>query len=102
MKTIVTAAVMTMAIALTFAVADAQPYRWGGNQKNTYGWQLMTQQERTDHQAKLRSFKEYNACKEYVDEHHKSMEVRAKEKGITTPMVKGNPCDIMKTRGVLK
>lgn len=102
MKKLVTAAAMTLALAITFAVAEAQPYRWRGNQQNTYGWQLMTQQERADHQAKLRSFTEYSACKEYVDGHHKKMEERAKEKGITTPMVKGNPCDVMKSRGILK
>ena len=102
MKTLVTTVALTLALALSFAAAEARPWRWQGSQQNTYGWQLMTQQERTEHQAKLRGFTEYAACKEYVDEHHKQMEERAKEKGITTPMIKRNPCDVLKARGVLK
>jgi len=102
MKTIVTVVAVTLALAMTFAVAEARPWRWQGSQQNTYGWQLMTAEERTEHQAKLRSFTEYSACKEYVDAHHTKMEERAKEKGITTPMVKRNPCDVMKSRGILK
>jgi len=102
MKTIVTTVALTLAIAMSFAVAEARPWRWQGTQQNTYGWQLMTPQERTEHQTKLRSFTEYNACQEYVNEHHKQMEERAKEKGITTPIMKRNPCDVMKARGVLK
>ncbi|MDD2500125.1 MAG: hypothetical protein PHN92_04820 [Geobacter sp.] len=102
MKTIITTVGLTLALAMSFAITEARPYRWQGNQQNTFGWQLMTANERTEHQAKLRSFTEYTACKEYVDEHHKKMEERAKEKGITTPMVKRNPCDLMKARGVLK
>lgn len=102
MKTIITAVALTLALAMTFSVAEARPYRWQGSQQNTYGWQLMTAEERIEHQTKLRSFTGYAACKEYVDEHHKQMEERAKAKGITTPMVKRNPCDVMKARGVLK
>lgn len=102
MKTFITTAILALALAMSFAAAEARPYRWAGNQQNTYGWQLMTPDERAEHQAKLRSFTEYTACKEYVDEHHKKMEERAKEKGITVPLVKRNPCDVMKARGVLK
>ncbi len=102
MKTIITTVAVTLAFAMTFALAEARPYRWAGNQGNTAGWQLMTPAERTEHQAKLRSFTEYEACKEYVDGHHKQMEERAREKGVAVPVMRRNPCDTMKARGVLK
>lgn len=102
MKTIVTAVALSLGLALAFANAEARPWRWQGDQRNTYGWQLMSPVERSEHQAKLRSFTEYEACKEYVDGHHKQMEERAREKGVAVPVMRRNPCDTMKARGVLK
>jgi hypothetical protein len=76
---------------------------WAANKGNTVGWQLMTPAERTEHQAKMRSFKTYDECKAYQEEHHKQMEARAKEKGLTLPaMGSGYGCDNMKRRGFLK
>jgi len=102
MKQIITTIALTLAISLTVSSAFAAPYRWQGNQKNTAGWQLMTPEERTEHQTKLRSFTDYNTCREYVDVHHKKMEERAKEKGLDAPVMRRSPCDTMKTKGVLK
>jgi hypothetical protein len=102
MKTITTTIIATLVAALLASTAMAQPGRWRGNQHNTYGWQLMTREERTEHQTKMRSFTDYNACKEYVAEHHKQMEERAKEKGLAAPVMKQNPCDTLKSRGVVK
>lgn len=102
MKTITSAIIAILFAALFTSTAMAKPWRWQGNQNNTAGWQLMTPAERTEHQTKLRSFTEYAACKEYVDEHHKQMEERAKEKGVAVPVMRQNPCDTMKTKGVLK
>ncbi len=76
---------------------------WGANLGNTMGWQVMTPAERTEHQAKMRSFKTYDECKAYQHEHHTQMETRAKEKGVTLPaMGSGYGCDNMKARGFLK
>ena len=58
--------------------------------------------ERAGHQAKMRGFTEYNACKEYIDAHHRKIEERAKEKGVAVPVMRQNPCDKMKARGILK
>jgi len=102
MKRTITIISLTLALALTVSSAFAGPGRWSANKGNTPGWQLMTPEERTEHQAKMRSFTEYNACKEYVDEHHKKMAERAKEKGVTVPVMRRNPCDMMKARGFLK
>jgi hypothetical protein len=102
MKRIIATIALALAISLTVSSAFASPWRWTGNQKNTAGWQLMTQEERTEHQTKLRSFTEYTVCKEYVAEHHKQMEERAKEKGVAMPVMRRNPCDMMKAKGLLK
>lgn len=102
MNRIIATITLTLAVSLTVSSAFARAWRWDANQKNTAGWQLMTPEERTEHRSKMRSFTEYNVCKEYVDEHHKQMEQRAKEKGIAAPAMKRNPCDVMKAKGVLK
>lgn len=102
MNRIITTIALTIAISLIVSSAFARPWRWEANQKNTAGWQLMTPEERTEHRTKMHGFTEYNACKEYVDDHHKQMEQRAKEKGVTVPVMKQNPCDKMKAKGILK
>jgi hypothetical protein len=76
---------------------------WSANKGNTWSWQLMTPAERTEHQTKMRNFKTYDECKTYQEEHHKQMEVRAKEKGVTLPAMGARyGCDNMKARGFLK
>ncbi len=94
---------LTLALSLGAGAALARG-PWGANRGNTWGYALMTAQERTEHQNKMRSFKTYDECKAYQEEHHKQMEERAKEKGITLPaMGSGNyDCDNMKARGYFK
>lgn len=76
---------------------------WAANKGNTASWQLMTPAERTAHQNKMRSFKTYADCTTYQEEHHKQMEARAKEKGVTLPAMGARyGCDNMKARGYLK
>lgn len=48
---------------------------------NTSGWYLMSQQERIEHQTKIRSFKTLEACRAYQDEHHQLMLARAQAQG---------------------
>jgi len=72
------------------------------NQDNTAGWALMTPEERSANQQKMQSFKTYDECKAYQDEHHKTMEARAKEKGKTLTPPRNNACDRMKAQGLLK
>lgn len=92
-----------IAVTLGAGLAEARG-PWAANQGNTLGWQLMTQQERVEHQAKMRGFKTYDECKAYQAEHHVAMEARAKEKGVTLPTGKpgGYGCDNLKARGFLK
>ena len=58
---------------------------WAANQGNTAGWQLMTPEERIEHQAKIRGFKTYEECRSYQVAHHQLMEVRARARGIDLP-----------------
>lgn len=98
-----TAAALALAASLAAGSALARG-PWAANKGNTWGWQLMTPQERTEHQNKMRSFQTYEECKAYQEEHHKLMEARAKEKGVTLPAWKRGPygCENMKTRGFIK
>lgn len=89
-------------IPLVSSSSFAHRWCWACNQDNTYGWQLMTPEERKEHQAKLAGFTGYNICKEYIDSHHKAMERRAGEKGIDLPVMESNPCDVLKDKGILK
>lgn len=72
------------------------------NQNNTRGWTLMTPEERTAHQNKMRAAKTYDECKSVQADQHALMEERAKEKGETLPVPRQNGCDVMKSRGYFK
>jgi hypothetical protein len=54
-------------------------------QEQVYGSQLMTAQERTEYQAKMRAAKSAEDREKIRAQHHKAMQVRAKEKGLTLP-----------------
>ena len=55
------------------------------DQERAYGWNLMTPEERAEHQDKMRSLKTAEEREQYRIEHHKKMQERAKEKGVTLP-----------------
>ena len=73
-----------------------------GNRGNGPGQALMTPEERTAMQAKMRAVKTYDECKLLQAEQHKTLEARAKEKGVTLPAPRQNSCDRMKARGLSK
>jgi len=72
------------------------------DQNNTRGWSLMTPEERTANQIKMRAVVTYDECKLVQGEQRKTMEARAKEKGGTLPAPRQNGCDNMKARGLFK
>jgi hypothetical protein len=76
--------------------------RFEFNKDNTYGWALMSTQERTAYRDKMLSAKTYDECKAAQDERHTLMEARAKEKGTTLRPARQNACDRMKARGIIK
>jgi hypothetical protein len=101
LKTVFAAALAGIVLSTSGLALARGP--WAANQGNTWGWQLMTPEERIEHQNKMRSFKTYEECKAYQEEHHKQMEARAKEKGVTLPpMGPRYGCDNMKARGYIK
>lgn len=57
--------------------------RWGSNA--TYGWSMMTSQERTEHRQRMQSMTSYADCTAYRDQHHEQMMARAKERGVAAP-----------------
>ena len=66
------------------------------------GWTLMTPEERTAFQVKMREVKTYDECKSVQLEHRTSMESRAKEKGVSLMAPRRNACDMLKARGLIK
>jgi len=73
-----------------------------GGQNLTRGWELVTPQERTEQQIKMRAVKTYDECTAVQTEHRGKLEVRAKEKGLTLVSQRGNPCDNLKARGLIQ
>lgn len=57
--------------------------RWGRD--TTPGWSMMSTEERQAHWDKMHSFKSYDECKAYMDQHHQDMVARAKERGVAMP-----------------
>jgi len=82
---------------VTFAATAAGP-RSGppDDRADRYGWNLMTPDERTEHQQKMRGFTDYAACLTYVAEHHRLMDERAKAKGVTLPPMHEQACRRLK------
>ena len=58
---------------------------WRASETNTRGWQLMTSEERIEHQAKVRGFTSYEECRAYQVEHHRLIEARARQRGMPLP-----------------
>lgn len=102
MKLVITISALIITLSLIVSASLAHQWCWTCNQDNTYGWQIMTPNERKEHQAKLSNITSYSTCKEYIDTHHRMIENRAKEKGIGLPDMLHNPCDEMKAKGILK
>ena len=58
---------------------------WRANEGNTRGWQLMSPEERIEHQAKVRNFTRYDECHDYQVAHHRLMQERAERMGLSPP-----------------
>jgi hypothetical protein len=59
-------------------------------QEMVYGYQLMTDAERSDYRAKMQSLKTQEERDAFRLEHHKKMQERAKERGVTLPEMPPN------------
>ena len=73
---------------MTAAVAQEQvppAKQQAQDQEYIYGSQLMTEQERAEHRAKMRAAKTDAEREKIRLDHHKKMQARAKERGVTLP-----------------
>lgn len=50
-----------------------------------YGWQLMTAEERIQHRNKMRNMTSPQEREQYLKQHHKRMQERAEEAGVSLP-----------------
>ena len=72
------------------------------NQNNAArGWTLMTPEEQTTFQTKMRAVKTYDECKIIQTEHRSVIETRAKEKGVNLMAPRQDPCNNLKARGLI-
>lgn len=71
-------------------------------QNATRPWALMSPEERSAFQIRMREVKTYDECKQVQAEHRSAMEARAKEKGVTLTPPRAYACDNMKARGLIK
>lgn len=55
------------------------------DQERIYGSQLMTQQERNEYRTRMQAAKTAEERERIRNEHHKLMQKRAKERGVTLP-----------------
>ncbi|MDO8989823.1 MAG: hypothetical protein Q7U91_09335 [Sideroxyarcus sp.] len=83
-------------VALLFAGPALARGPWHASEKNTRGWQLMTPEERIEHQSKIRGFKKYEDCHAYQLDHHRLMEARAKQRGVALPAGGRDICEYLK------
>jgi hypothetical protein len=87
------AVLTTTALWLASPGYAQQPPATPGGSANTatpadqqiYGWQLMTPQERATYQNKMRSLKTQQEREQFRLEHHRLMQQRAQERGLTLP-----------------
>jgi hypothetical protein len=81
-KSILLACALGLGLPTIAAAADEQ----------VYGWEIMTEQERAEHRTKMQSMKTAEERERYRLEHHKKMEKRAKQQGVTLhePMHQGS------------
>lgn len=72
---------LLMACLLAACASSLARGPWRASDQNTSGWDLMSPEERIEHQARIRGFKSYDECQAYRREHHQAMEERARREG---------------------
>lgn len=74
-------AAVLLGLALFLAGSAQARGPWRASEGNTSGWQYMTPEERVAHQARIRSFSNYDDCLAYRQQHHQQMAERARAQG---------------------
>jgi hypothetical protein len=81
----ITALLLPAGIILAADSPQAQTKNQTQQQEQIYGSQLMTQQERNEYRAKMRTSKTAEERERIRKEHHEAMKVRARERNMTLP-----------------
>ena len=103
MLSVLLAASAMIGVKEIFAQVQSQSQSQSQAQKQIYGSQLMTDSERAEYQAKMRTLKTSKDRDAFRLDHHEKMKVRAAEKGITLPNSPPNRRSVPRTnadRGV--
>lgn len=83
MRVLTTSAIALVLSLTAFQVSFAQSSPQ--NETPIYGSQLMTQQERTAYRSQMRQSKTAEERERLRLEHHRQMQARAQERGVTLP-----------------
>lgn len=70
-----------MLVLFLFAGGAISRGPWRASESNTRGWELMSPQERIEHQARIRGFATLAECEVYQNEHRREIEARAAQLG---------------------
>ena len=84
--------VITLLLASGISWSADQVQEQVESQKQVFGRELMTNEERMEHRNNMRSAKTAEERERIQNEHHERMKIRAKERGVTLPdepLVKG-------------
>lgn len=98
MKKRLTARIL-FAIVLGATLSTTMAGPWHAASPNTYGWRLMTPEEREEHQRRMRSFTSYEECKAYQTEHHALMAERARQAGVQLKPHADSGCERLRAQG---
>lgn len=77
--------ISTLIVAICLGLLTVTGINFSYAEEPVYGWQLMTKQERMEHRTRMRSLKTQQEREAYRIEHHKQMQERAKQKGVSLP-----------------
>jgi hypothetical protein len=83
-------AVCLFGINALAAQDKAQTMKTLPQQEQVYGWQLMSEQERYEHQEQMRKMKTAEEREAYRTQHHIRMQERARQQGVTLPDGRGS------------
>ncbi len=83
--------IITLLLSVAATAQARGPVR--ASEGNTRGWQLMTPEERIEHQSKIRGFRTYEECRSYQVAHHQLMEERARARGMALPQGRRDICE---------
>lgn len=90
------------AVLLTMVATGALAFPWLADGENVRGAQFMSAEERKAHVARMLTFRSFDECRAYMDQHNRMVDERAATQGVKLPPMQGDPCTVMRTMGRVK